>query len=86
MELGRGGDYEPWRSILPARIYCTKLLMEPTILLWSNDMLGFIILIIFSCGSTQKSTPCDIIHIVEVKGPFVQNGQVLQRAPLLYGK
>lgn len=31
----------------------------------------------FSCGSAQKSTPSDVIHIVVVNGPFVQNGQVV---------
>lgn len=34
-------------------------------------MLGFIILLIFLCGSTQKSAPSDVIHIVEVNRPFV---------------
>ena len=28
-------------------------------------MLGFIILFIFLCGSTQKSTPSDVIRVME---------------------
>ena len=42
-------------------------------------MLGFIILFILLRGSTQKSTPSGVVHIMAVNGPFVQNDQVVQK-------
>ena len=46
-------------------------------------MLGFIILFILLRGSTQKSTPLGVVHIMAVNGPFVQNDQVVQKTLLL---
>ena len=49
-------------------------------------MLGFIILFILLHGSTQKSTPSGVVHIMAVNGPLVQNDQVVQKTLLLDSK
>ena len=68
--MGPGrGDYEPSRSILPARVHCIHSC------LWNQPyfydkmyMLGFIILFILLINVVQpkKSTPPGVVHIMEV--------------------
>lgn len=75
---GQGGDYEPSRSILPAHVHCSCLCNQPyyydQMTCWVSSFSLFLLR-----GSTQKSTPSGVVHIMAVNGPFVQYDQLDQK-------